>query len=56
MRGADGAGGMPEDPVIEEGGASTLSQRDASGEVSEKDLKTGERRRGGQDATPTKGG
>ena len=34
--------GMPES------GASTLAQRDASGEVDEGDLKVGERRRGGQ--------
>jgi len=31
-----------------EGGSSTLAQRDASGEVEEKDLKPGERRRGGE--------
>lgn len=33
---------------IPEGGASSLSQRDASAEVSEKDLKPGERRRAGE--------
>ena len=46
---------MPEDPIMEEGGASTLSQRDASSEVSERDLKPGERRRGGQDASDVQG-
>jgi len=36
-------GGVPE------GGANSLAQRDASGEVTETDLKPGERRRGGED-------
>jgi len=33
----------------EEGETSSLAQRDASGETDERDLKPGERRRGGQD-------
>ena len=32
-----------------EGGSSSLAQRDASAETSERDLKPGQRRKGGQD-------